>query len=254
VSDPRPIRLLLADDRPMLRAGLRTVLGAEPDLNVVAEAGDGHAAVELARRLQPDVVIMDLRLPRLAGVAATRAIAGPAVRVLIVTADDRTESVDGVLRAGARGFLSTHTNAAELVAAIRAVAAGQVVLDPDVLRRLLDRGAVSPAGIAVPAVPAEPGGPTDALTGREREVLVHLARGLSNAEVADRLRVSETTVKTHVGNLLTKLGLRDRVQAVVFAYDTGLVLPGSGGPDVSSVQAPQASLDGSSGSSSAGVA
>ena len=220
----RPIRLLLADDQPLLRTGFRMVLGAEPDLDIVGEAGDGADAVDLARRLLPDVVLMDIRMPRLDGVAATRAIVAARlpVRVLILTTFDLDEYVVGALRAGASGFLAKDVPAEDLVAAIRTVAAGEAVVAPRILRRLLDRFAES-----LPDPDATPPRELGTLTEREREVLVQVARGLSNAEIARELRVSETTVKTHVGHVLTKLGLRDRVQAVVLAYETGLVRPGA---------------------------
>lgn len=220
----RPVRVLLADDQPLLRTGFRMVLGAEPDLDIVGEAGDGAEAVELARRLLPDVVLMDIRMPRMDGVAATRAIVAARlpVRVLILTTFDLDEYVVGALRAGASGFLSKDVPAEDLVAAIRTVAAGEAVVAPRILRRLLDRFAS-----ALPDPTAEPAKRLDVLTEREREVLLQVARGLSNAEIARALSVSETTVKTHVGHVLTKLGLRDRVQAVVLAYETGLVRPGS---------------------------
>ncbi|MFR9780872.1 response regulator [Micromonospora sp. MS34] len=218
----RPIRILLSDDQPLLRAGFRMVLGTEDDLDIVAEAGDGLEAVELSRRLLPDVVLMDIRMPRMDGVAATRAIvdARLPVRVLILTTFDLDEYVVGALRAGASGFLAKDVPAEDLVTAIRTVAAGEAVVAPRILRRLLDRFAdVLPDPAAAP--PKE----LHALTEREREVLVQVARGLSNAEIARALSVSETTIKTHVGHVLTKLGLRDRVQAVVLAYETGLVRP-----------------------------
>jgi DNA-binding NarL/FixJ family response regulator len=219
----RPIRLLLADDQPLLRTGFRMVLGSEPGLDIVGEAGDGAEAVELARRLLPDVVLMDIRMPRLDGVAATRAIVAARlpVRVLILTTFDLDEYVVGALRAGASGFLAKDVPAEDLVTAIRTVAAGEAVVAPRILRRLLDRFAQALPDPA--AAPRE----LDVLTEREREVLVQVARGLSNGEIARELRVSETTVKTHVGHVLTKLGLRDRVQAVVLAYESGLVRPGS---------------------------
>jgi DNA-binding NarL/FixJ family response regulator len=219
----KPIRLLLADDQQLLRTGFRMVLGTEPDLDIVGEAGDGVEAVDLARRLLPDVVLMDIRMPRLDGVAATRAIvtARLPVRVLILTTFDLDEYVVGALRAGASGFLAKDVPATDLVSAIRTVAAGEAVVAPRILRRLLDNWAH-----ALPDPDATPPRDLAALTDREREVLVQVARGQSNAEIAKELRVSETTVKTHVGHLLTKLNLRDRVQAVVLAYETGLVRPG----------------------------
>ncbi|MGV9810136.1 response regulator [Micromonospora chersina] len=219
----RPVRILLADDQPLLRTGFRMVLGTEDDLDIVAEAGDGVEAVELSRRLLPDVVLMDIRMPRMDGVAATRAIvdARLPVRVLILTTFDLDEYVVGALRAGASGFLAKDVPAEDLVTAIRTVAAGEAVVAPRILRRLLDRFAD-----VLPDPAATPPKALDALTEREREVLGQVARGLSNAEIARELSVSETTVKTHVGHVLTKLGLRDRVQAVVLAYETGLVRPG----------------------------
>ena len=219
----RPVRILLADDQQLLRTGFRMVLGGEDDLDIVGEAGDGVEAVDLARRLLPDVVLMDIRMPRLDGVAATRAIvdARLPVRVLILTTFDLDEYVVGALRAGASGFLAKDVPADDLVAAIHTVAAGEAVVAPRILKRLLDRFAATLPDPA-DAVPRS----LDALTDREREVLTQMARGLSNAEIARALTVSETTVKTHVGHVLTKLRLRDRVQAVVLAYETGLVRPG----------------------------
>ncbi|MGW5670980.1 response regulator [Micromonospora sp. NPDC003776] len=223
-TPPRPVRVLLADDQPLLRTGFRMVLGIEDDLDIVAEAGDGLEAVELSRRLLPDVVLMDIRMPRMDGVAATRAIvdARLPVRVLILTTFDLDEYVVGALRAGASGFLAKDVPAEDLVTAIRTVAAGEAVVAPRILRRLLDRFAD-----VLPDPAATPPKALNALTEREREVLVQVARGLSNAEIARALSVSETTIKTHVGHVLTKLGLRDRVQAVVLAYETGLVRPGA---------------------------
>jgi DNA-binding NarL/FixJ family response regulator len=220
---PEPlIRVLLADDQPMLRSGFRAVLRSAPDLFVVGETGDGVEAVDLALRLRPDVVLMDVRLPRLDGVAATRAIvsAGLPVQVLVLTAD-LDEYLVGALRAGASGVLGKDVPAEDLVAAIRTVAAGEAVVAPRLLRRLL---ATFAAALPGPAPPTRED--LGLLTDREREVLVQVARGLTNAEIAQRLCVSETTVKTHVGRVLTKLGLRDRVQAVVLAYESGLVTPG----------------------------
>jgi DNA-binding NarL/FixJ family response regulator len=220
----RPVRVLLADDQPLLRTGFRMVLGAEEDLDIVGEAGDGVEAVDLSRRLLPDVVLMDIRMPRMDGVAATRAIveARLPVRVLILTTFDLDEYVVGALRAGASGFLAKDVPAEDLVTAIRTVAAGEAVVAPRILKRLLDRFAES-----LPDPTATPPKEIGVLTEREREVLVQVARGLSNAEIARVLSVSETTIKTHVGHVLTKLGLRDRVQAVVLAYETGLVRPGA---------------------------
>ncbi|HZE42127.1 MAG TPA: response regulator transcription factor [Stackebrandtia sp.] len=221
-SPQRPIKVLLVDDQPLLRTGFRMVLGAEDDIDIVAEAGDGAEAVDLARRLLPDVVLMDIRMPRLDGVAATKSIvdAKLPVRVLILTTFDLDEYVVGALRAGAAGFLAKDVPAEDLISAIRSVASGEAVVAPRILRRLLEK--------FVDRLP-EPDGATpaslDVLTEREREVLGLVAKGLSNAEIARELTVSETTVKTHVGHVLTKLGLRDRVQAVVLAYETGLVKP-----------------------------
>ncbi|MEH1125170.1 response regulator transcription factor [Micromonospora sp. CPCC 206061] len=223
-SEERPVRILLADDQPLLRTGFRMVLGAEDDLDIVGEASDGAEAVDLARRLLPDVVLMDIRMPRMDGVAATRSIvdARLPVRVLILTTFDLDEYVVGALRAGASGFLAKDVPAEDLVVAIRTVAAGEAVVAPRILKRLLDRFADS-----LPDPSATPPKALDSLTEREREVLIQVSKGLSNAEIAAALSVSETTIKTHVGHVLTKLGLRDRVQAVVLAYETGLVRPGA---------------------------
>jgi DNA-binding NarL/FixJ family response regulator len=220
----RPVRVLIADDQPMLRSGLRMALSGAEGLAVVGEAGDGVEAVDLSRRLLPDVVVMDLRLPRLDGLAVTRAIveSGLPVRVLILTTYETDEHVTGAVAAGAMGYLCKDVPAGELVAAIRTVAGGGAVVAPAILARLLTRLAeVLPAPATTAGAPA-----LKSLTEREREVLVHVAKGHSNAEIARALTVSETTVKTHVGHMLTKLGLRDRVQAVVLAYETGLVRPG----------------------------
>jgi DNA-binding NarL/FixJ family response regulator len=217
--------VLLADDQQLLRTGFKMVLGTEPDLDIVGEATDGVEAVEMSRRLLPDVVLMDVRMPRRDGVAATREIVTLKlpVRVLILTTFDLDDYVVGALRAGASGFLAKDVPAEELVAAIRTVAAGEAVVGPRILRRLLDRFATllpDPAAV----LPNQ----LSSLTERETEVLIQVAKGLSNAEIAQALTVSETTVKTHVGHMLTKLGLRDRVQAVVMAYETGLIKPGQG--------------------------
>jgi DNA-binding NarL/FixJ family response regulator len=224
LTETKPVRVLLVDDQPLLRTGFRMVLGGETDLDVVGEAGDGAEAVDLARRLLPDVVLMDIRMPRMDGVAATRAIVAARlpVRVLILTTFDLDEYVVGALRAGASGFLAKDVPAEDLITAIRTVAAGEAVVAPRILKRLLDRFAQS-----LPDLDAAPPRDLRSLTDREREVLVQVARGLSNAEIARELQVSETTVKTHVGHVLTKLGLRDRVQAVVLAYESGLVRPGT---------------------------
>lgn len=216
-------RVLLVDDQPLLRTGFTMIIDAEPDITVVGEAGDGVEALDLTRRLQPDVVLMDIRMPRMDGVEATRRLVesrSPA-RVLILTTFDLDEYVVGALRAGASGFLPKDVPADDLVEAIRTVAAGEAVVAPRLLRRLLDRFADR-----LPDPEARPPASLSPLTDREREVLVQIARGLSNAEIAAELVVSETTVKTHVGHLLAKLRLRDRVQAAVLAYETGLVRPG----------------------------
>jgi DNA-binding NarL/FixJ family response regulator len=232
-----PLRVLLVDASPMQRSGLRAALCAIPGLSdgggggksdaeivVVGETGDGGEAVELARRLLPDVLITDLVLPRIDGLGVTRAVteAGLPVRVLVLTAQDEDEHVLGAIAAGARGFLRKDAPAAELVAAVRTVAAGGAVITPSVLARILTRVAE-----ALPAPETTTTSKLDALTEREREVLVYVARGHSNAEIAAALQVSETTIKTHVGHVLTKLRLRDRTQAVVLAYETGLVKPGA---------------------------
>jgi DNA-binding NarL/FixJ family response regulator len=223
------VRVLLVDDQPLLRTGFRLILESEQDIAVVGEAGDGGAAVEMTRALLPDVVLMDIRMPGVDGIEATRRIVrdGAAVhdpRVLILTTFDLDEYVVEAVRAGASGFLLKDAPPDDLVAAIRIVAAGDAIVAPSVTRRLLDKFAMR----LPPAREADPPPGLAALTEREREVLRHVARGLSNAEIAAQLVVSETTIKTHVGNLLGKLGLRDRVQAVVFAYETGVIQPGQG--------------------------
>ncbi|MGW8062433.1 response regulator [Streptomyces ziwulingensis] len=220
----RPISVLLADDQPMIRTGFRYILEAEPDIEVVGEAADGHQAVEETRRLAPDVVLMDIRMPRMDGVEATRLIAesGLPGRVIILTTFDLDQHVVDALRAGASSFLVKDGPADSLVAAIRTVAAGESVLAPRVTRRLLERFAQMPSEGAPPVPPR-----LDALTGREVDVLRTLARGLSNAEIAAELGIGETTVKTHVAHILEKFHLRDRVQAVILAYDSGLVAPRS---------------------------
>lgn len=214
--------MLVVDDQELMRVGLKMVLGAHPDLEVVGEAENGAAAISKAADLKPDVVLMDVRMPVVDGVTATGRIlaAGQGTRVLVMTTFDLDEHALGALRAGASGFLLKDTPPEDLVSAIRSVAAGDAVVSPKVTKRLLDRLiAEQPAPSRDPAV-------LEVLTAREREVLEEIAAGRSNAEIAGRLFLSEATVKTHVGRVLTKLDVRDRVQAVVLAYETGLVRPG----------------------------
>ena len=222
----QPIRVLLVDDQPLLRTGFRMILEAEGDIAIVGESGDGEAAVADARALQPDVVLMDIRMPRMDGVQATRHITGAArestPRVLVLTTFDLDEYVVEALRAGASGFLLKDVPADQLVAAIRTVAEGDAVVGPSITRRLLDMFASR-----LPATNSPTPANLQHLTDRERQVLTLVARGYSNAEIAAELVVSETTVKTHVGNVLGKLNLRDRVQAAVYAYESGLVRPGA---------------------------
>ena len=215
------IRVVLVDDQQLVRAGFRMVLDYQPDMTVVGEAGDGAEALRLLRTTEADVVVMDLRMPVLDGVAATRQIcaAGPEPRVLVLTTFDTDEEAFAALQAGASGFLLKNVPPEELLAAIRVVAVGESVVAPRVTRRLLDRFA--------PTFTAEPG-PDAAfasLTDREREVVALITQGRSNLEIGEALYVAEATVKTHVGRILTKLGLRDRVQIVIYAYETGLVRP-----------------------------
>jgi DNA-binding NarL/FixJ family response regulator len=219
------IRVLLADDEAMVRAGFAMILGAADEIDVVGEAEDGVRALALAADLRPDVVVMDIQMPRLDGVGATRRVLAldgerPPPRVLVVTTFDIDEYVYEALRAGASGFLLKNSPPEELVRAIRVVAAGEALLSPSVTRRLVEQFARSAP--PAPATAADLG----ELTQREMEVLILIARGLSNAEIAERLVVSPGTVKTHVARILMKLGLRDRVQAVVLAYESGLVEPG----------------------------
>ena len=216
-----PIRVLIADDQSLVRAGFRMILEAQPDIEVVAEAADGQDAVASARRLAPDVVLMDIRMPRMDGLEATRLLAGGPARVLMLTTFDLDDYVYEALRAGASGFLLKDVPREELVHAVRLVAAGEALLAPSLTRRLIEEFLRLRARPAAPRPEA-----LAALTQRERETLELLARGLSNAELAQALVVSEHTVKTHVGNVLLKLGLRDRVQAVILAYEVGLVQPG----------------------------
>ena len=220
------VRVVIADDQGMVRSGLRSLLSGEPDIEVVAEAADGEHALAAVRRFSPDVVLMDIRMPALDGLSATRAIAaeGLGARVLVLTTFDLDEYVFEALRAGAGGFLLKDASAEELVAAVRTVATGDGLLSPEVTRRVIEAFAAAPA--PDPAVAAA----LDSLSTREREVLAHLARGSTNAEIAAALYLSGATVKTHVANVLSKLGLRDRTQAVIFAYESGLVRPGASSP------------------------
>jgi DNA-binding NarL/FixJ family response regulator len=222
-SDCSLIRIILVDDQELVRTGFRMVLDAQPDMQVVGEAADGVAAIDLARRLHADVMIMDARMPRLDGVDATRQIRqeGDLPRVLMLTTFDLDEYAFAALKAGASGFLLKDVPPEELLFAIRAVYSGDSVVAPSTTRRLIDQfAALLPGGEdAAPGELAE-------LTDREREVLTLVAQGLSNGEIARHLFVSEATVKTHVGRVLAKLDLRDRVQAVVYAYEHGLVRAG----------------------------
>jgi DNA-binding NarL/FixJ family response regulator len=216
------IGVLLADDQALVRAGFRLIVELEPEMEVVGEAEDGHQAFELARELRPDVVLMDIRMPGLDGIEATRRLAraGTETRVLVLTTFDLDEYVYEAMRAGASGFLLKDVPREQLVAGIRIVAGGESLLAPAITRRLVEQfvrrpppGAVVPPGL-------------EELSDRELEVLRHLAGGMSNAEIAEALFVGDATVKTHVAHILQKLDLRDRVQAVVFAYEAGLVQPG----------------------------
>jgi DNA-binding NarL/FixJ family response regulator len=217
------IRVLLADDQAVVRAGFRTILAAEPDMEVVGEASDGAQAVRMARQLRPDIVLMDIRMPGVDGISATEALAGDDVEdpvtVLAVTTFDLDEYVFGALRGGASGFLLKDVEPDELVAAVRTVAEGHGLVAPQVTRRLI-------AEFARTRRPQPEQTLLDQLTEREHETLLWVARGLSNSEIADRLMVGPATIKTHVGNVLAKLQCRDRVQAVVFAYENGIVEPG----------------------------
>jgi DNA-binding NarL/FixJ family response regulator len=215
------IRVVLVDDQELMRVGFRMVLGAQEDMEIVGEAGNGQEAVSLAETLRPDVVLMDVRMPVLDGVEATRLITERGLaKVLVMTTFDLDEYALSALRNGASGFLLKDTPSAQLVAALRSVASGDAVVSPSVTRRLLDRFLGSASGELRDA------SMLDVLTDREREVLLLIAQGLSNTEIARKLFLSEATVKTHVGRVLSKLDLRDRVQAVVLAYETGVVRPG----------------------------
>jgi DNA-binding NarL/FixJ family response regulator len=219
------VRVLVVDDEDLMRAGLRAVLSSDESVEVVGEAGDGREAVERARALRPDVVLMDVRMPGGDGIAATRelAAAAPEVRVLILTTFEQDDYIFGALSAGASGFMLKRTRPEELIAAVHTIAAGDSLLSPSVTRRVIDRMAVDgapPARLARERLTE--------LTVRERDVLGSMARGLSNGEISAALVIEESTVKTHVKHILTKLGLRDRVQAVIFAYESGLVRPSVG--------------------------
>jgi DNA-binding NarL/FixJ family response regulator len=226
------VRIVLADDQQMMRSGLRMILENEQDFEVVAEAGDGAEAVDLARRLLPSVVVMDIRMPRLDGIEATRRLVaspGGAPRVLILTTFDADEYVYAALRAGASGFLLKTAPPDQLVDGVRLVAGGDALLAPSITRRLIEEF------VARSPRPPAASSSLASLSGREHEVLQLVAAGLSNQEIAERLFVTTATVKAHVGSVLSKLDLRDRVQAVVFAYESGIVLPGgwAGRPPVS---------------------
>jgi DNA-binding NarL/FixJ family response regulator len=224
-----PIRILLADDQALLRGTFRLLLDSTPDFEVVAEAGDGAAAAKLAQELRPDLVLMDIRMPVLDGLEATRLIAADpelaGVKVLILTTFEQDEYVAEALRAGAGGFLGKGVDPEELLRAIRIVAGGESLLSPAATRALIARFLAQPSASDTPTVTA----PLNALTARELEVVTLVAAGLSNEEIASQLFVTPLTAKTHVNRAMTKLGARDRAQVVVIAYESGLVRPGSGG-------------------------
>ncbi|MFC8508219.1 response regulator [Streptomyces sp. NPDC057411] len=217
------LRVVVADDQELVRSGFSLILDVQEDIEVVAEVGDGAAAVEAVRRLRPDVALLDIRMPRMDGIEACRLISAESeCRTVILTTFDSDEYVYEALHAGASGFLLKDVRRDDLVHAVRVVAAGEALLAPSVARRLVEQ--YTAAGPRRAGTPAD--ARLDVLTGRERETLLLLARGLSNAEIAAELVVSDHTVKTHVGNVLAKLGLRDRIQAVICAYETGLVAAG----------------------------
>jgi DNA-binding NarL/FixJ family response regulator len=221
VSQPQ-VRVLLVDDDDLMRAGLKAVLSSDAALEVVAEASDGRAAVAAARAHLPDVVLMDVRMPDLDGIAATREVVAvsPEIKVAILTTFEQDDYIFGALNAGASGFLLKRTKPEELIAAIHTLAAGDALLSPSVTRRVIERMA------GQPVANLSGSGRLDELTPRERQVLELIARGLSNGEIADAFVIEESTVKTHVKRILMKLHLRDRVQAVIFAYESGLTQPG----------------------------
>lgn len=220
------LRVLIVDDQALVRAGFAMILGAEPGIEVVGEAANGLEAIAAARRLTPDVVLMDIRMPEMDGITATRRLCEgtghdrPCPKVIILTTFDLDDYVYDAIRAGASGFLLKDTPPDELADAVRVVASGDALLSPSITRKLLEQFTKTAMPRTLPTI--------DQLTEREEEVLRHVARGLSNSEIADALFVSETTVKTHVSHILTKLELRDRVQAVVAAYESGLIVPGDG--------------------------
>jgi RNA polymerase sigma factor (sigma-70 family) len=219
-----PVRVVIADDDDLMRAGLKAVLSSDETVDVVGEASDGRAALDEVRARRPDVVLMDVRMPNLDGVAATRELVtmSPEAKVVILTTFEQDDYIFGALNAGASGFLLKRTSPEELITAIHTVAAGDSLLSPSVTRRVIDRMAQQPA--AEVSLDQR----LDQLTPREREVLEQVARGLSNGEIAAELVIEESTVKTHVKRILMKLRLRDRVQAVIFAYESGLTRPGAG--------------------------
>jgi DNA-binding NarL/FixJ family response regulator len=221
------VRVVIADDQQLIRTGFRMILDDEPDIEVIGEAGTGVEAVKLTRELRPDVVLMDIRMPELDGIEATRRILAqtsePRTSILILTTFDLDEYVYDALRAGASGFLLKDVPAPQLAAAIRTVGDGDALLAPSITRRLIEQ-------FVAPRTPANPAPGVDELTPRELQVFLLLATGKTNHEIATELIVGETTIKTHVTRILTKLGVRDRVQAVVLAYETGLIAPGSETP------------------------
>ena len=216
------VKVLIVDDDALMRAGLRGVLASDEGIELVGEADDGRQAAYRTRLLEPDVVVMDVRMPDLDGISATREVleAFPEVKVVILTTFEQDDYIFGALSAGASGFLLKRTRPEELIGAIHTIAAGDSLLSPSVTSRVIEQM----AGLPAPDAAGDPR--LDELTAREREVLQHVARGLSNAEIAAALVIEESTVKTHIKRILAKLGVRDRVQAVIFAYETGLIRPG----------------------------